>query len=352
MFEQKIISTGNNYPAINFNDKQYEAICIYPQNRKPLKELAAIEGVALEEIYTQINELLHEGLVDQIAKDIYLPNFPVIAVSDANKYFKVQDSVVSQTISKIEKLLSQVKDKCMEIRGLSMFPFESISLLILSNVLLDNFQIRNVEKMVLQADRPSRSGKNYYFSLQEKGDNQSEAFGIYGNMYLEYGSRLFAIYGNNRNKPNFLNISDEKLKQLFPLQTKSEIPKETLLIWLEDAAKSESNLEPAQLECLASLGLLNTGLLDVPILTMQDVNKLYDIAAIFTTELVTILNNHKSILINNYENSPYVQSVTFEEYFIWWYHLYYTKVTDSLIARGLIIIPECGNFQYIVTNDK
>ncbi len=36
---------------------------------------------------------------------------------------------------------------------------------------------------------------------------------------------------------------------------------------------------------------------------------------------------------------------------MWWYHLFYTDVTDQLIAEGYIAKPESGITTYLIARD-
>lgn len=86
-------------------------------------------------------------------------------------------------------------------RGLSdLYDFENMAFLVLSNVLLDNWQIMEMEASYLKKEnRPERHGKFYYASIEENVNNAYEPFGIYGNQYGKINdSTYLSIYGNNR----------------------------------------------------------------------------------------------------------------------------------------------------------
>jgi hypothetical protein len=40
------------------------------------------------------------------------------------------------------------------------------------------------------------------------------------------------------------------------------------------------------------------------------------------------------------------KETSFEEFFIWWYHIIYTKATDVLIEQNIIKSPKNGLFYY------
>ena len=171
--------------------------------------------------------------------------------------------------------------------------FEKWSFLILSNVLLDSWQIDNVEKYYLNKEkRPNRHGKNYYYSIMENTDKNRETFGIYGNQYEEINGKAISIYGNNR-----LNIS---LKE-----SKNEISKLDNEIFIK-------------------------------------------IANDFKPKLIDILNSEDDYIRKIYKETGYQKEITFEEFFIWWYHFMYTQTTEIMNDNNMLIIPESGNFEYQV----
>ncbi|WP_443659136.1 hypothetical protein [Clostridium algidicarnis] len=85
------------------------------------------------------------------------------------------------------------------------------------------------------------------------------------------------------------------------------------------------------------------------VISLEEGKKLNDIANIIKDDYINIFEeNHKSIHYS-YNNSVYLNEISFEEYFIWWYHLLYSRVTDLLIEAHIIDIPNTGNFSYIVS---
>ena len=84
---------------------------------------------------------------------------------------------------------------------------------ILSDVLLYNWQINQVEEEYLKKnERPERHGKHYYYSIMENIKYPKGNFGIYGNQYRSLNdSMVLIIYGNNRNITNFKIQKDQSL---------------------------------------------------------------------------------------------------------------------------------------------
>ena len=73
--------------------------------------------------------------------------------------------MIEETVALIEGNLEEIRRLYFDSPGLSRTPLEQASLLVLSNVMLDNWQINAVEDRFLRAERPLRNGKRYYLSL-------------------------------------------------------------------------------------------------------------------------------------------------------------------------------------------
>jgi hypothetical protein len=163
----------------------------------------------------------------------------------------------------------------------------------LSNVLLDNWQINNVENEFLKKERTLRHGKNYYWSLMQNLKPERESFGIYGNASFND----ISTYGNNRY--NFKN----------------------------DQERDEAMKGPT-------------------IFKMADNSVFQNLALSFKPVLLQILNNNRSYFESMYLKSKYSEEISFEEYFIWWYHFMYTRTTNILAQKNYLKIPASGNFFY------
>ncbi len=208
--------------------------------------------------------------------------------------------------------MPKIKEETNKIKILNKFDFNRLSLLILSNVILDNWQIENVEKEFLNVRRTERHGKNYYASFQEKLRNQQkEAFCIYGNQFEDTLNFSMCRYGNLRYTKDVIE-QNRNLKMSF-----SKSPKDFIF----------------------------------PIIDPLSYSKLQKIADDFKPILLSILNKNKIIFNKMYDNSIYSSEVSFEEYFIWVYHIYYTAVTDELINQKIIKIPKDKVSFYVLTYD-
>jgi len=125
--------------------------------------------------------------------------------------------------------------------------------------------------------------------MENKATNR-EVFGIYGNQYEEKGDITINIYGNNRIGITLDNSTNK-------------------------ISKSDNEI-------------------------------LKEIAANFKPKLITIFNKETAYIKKTYQITGYENEISFEEFFIWWYHFIYTKATDIMNDKGLLTIPESGNFEY------
>ena len=72
------------------------------------------------------------------------------------------------------------------------------------------------------------------------------------------------------------------------------------------------------------------------------------IAQVIRPAFLELLEREWPFLRDVYSASPFAKEISFEEYFIWWYHLFYSAVTDRLVAAGRIRLFESGTTSYVI----
>jgi hypothetical protein len=222
-YDYKMISAGNNYPSVDLESENLGNICILLHEGFSIDQIAKYFKWSQEEINKKIELLLKDELVKKNIDGKYKPNIMVITLKDSLQHLEVDNKLVNETVQIILSKMFQIKKRYKKIDGLKNIDFSNASILVLSNVILDNWQIRNIEQQILNKPRTKRNGMNYYYSIQENEYNKScEAFGIYGNSYISYNDIGFALYGNQREKVNFRNLSTEKLIELFKINKDKE----------------------------------------------------------------------------------------------------------------------------------
>jgi hypothetical protein len=344
-YEYKLISSDDNFPAV---DLQRDSL--------GMLELALHRGLTVGGIARKFrwsDSLVLRRL--HILRDADLASLDdggrwhagvmVMTLADTADALHVGGEVVMQAERAIIGRLSAIRAATESLSGFKGLRFSDVSLLVLSDVLLDNWQIHAVESGFLGAERPLRKGKRFYYSIKEKPATQeAEAFNVYGNAYrsLRGASFTIGVYGNHRNSGTLLAITrdDSALSAAA-----------TYIAAAHAAAGTDPALagEPSArgTDLLVRANLLQNGRLAVPVLDSADDAALQRIAAAFTDELIGLLEAARPELERRYLRSEYAHEVSFPEYAIWWYHLFYSAVTEALVRNGAISLPPSGNATYL-----
>lgn len=352
-YDYKMISSGQNFPAVNVRREHRGDIAILLHERLPLSSIREHFGWSGQQMQQRLDELVSAELVRRSDAGDYVPTLMVMSLGGVARHVPVPETLVAEAARLLVERLPEVRSRYSAIEGFRHVPFDAATLLVLSDVLLDNWQINAVERGFLRAERPLRAGSRYYYSIQERTPlDPREAFGIYGNQYRQYGSFTVGVYGNRRtNNPlNFITLGGEELESLFG-DSPEDVGayKEELLDHLVAAARDPDVSVPPRLEQgLAALGWLDRERIRVPLLDPDDGDALSAMASLVTDDLLALLERYRPEITRAYEVSPYAREITFEEYFMWWYHLFYTEVTDRLVAQGHISMPAAGITTYLI----
>ncbi|GAA0788181.1 hypothetical protein [Hathewaya limosa] len=351
-YEKKIISEGDNFPRVNINKYNLKEVCVLLHNDIFIEEIKNYFRWSDKDINMRLSLLLQEELIKK-EKNKFILNCMIISIEESKKLIEESEKLVDIAVELIKSKLEDIKSCTYKLKCFNNFKFEDISLFILSDVILDCIQIDNVEELFLKSKRTKRNNMNYYFSLQEKGKNSiKEALNIYGNIFKYYGDIAFGLYGNERmNSINFYTIEEKKIKEYFgesyfcnDNETKEFLLKEFLKIAKDRGYNCNSEI----INGFNRLNLLKDKDIVIPILTKKEFFMLNNIADIIRDEYIKIFENNKKILYESYKESNYFYEISFEEYFIWWYHIYYSMVTDKLIEKEIIKKSSIKNFSYIV----
>lgn len=337
VWEHKMISSGGNFPDFRSGAPiNTEILVALHQRRTPPRSPEADAALALLE---EKDFVTRRG-------DVLRPSVFVAGPDDA-RWLAVSDALVRDSVSVIVAALPAVRMRVQTIGNLGAIPFECSGFFLVSDVLLDNWQINAVEEGVLGVERPQRGGGRYYYAVMaRRADSDEEPFGIYGNQTYGYDGFVVGVYGNKRvTAPSLPALSDADLAARFGAGADSA----ALARRLAQAARRESVLSSAEIAGFRSLDLVDVqGRVIAPVLSEADSEALDGVAGLVRAPLIARLNAEKEALRRLHARSPYAQETTFEEYFMWWYHVYYTQVTDALIAAGAAAPPRAGIVTYVV----
>jgi len=338
VWEHKLISSNGNFPDFRSNTAANESVLAALHARQsPPSDDATQEALAA---------LRQRGFVAEVEGRL-LPAVAVIGLADGARAFAVGGAVARETAALVLARYDDVRAQVMALPSFARLAFEDISLLVLSNVLLDNWQINHVESRWLNAERPQRSGGRYYFAMMARAEaSDLEAFGIYGNQMAVMGDTLVCTYGNRRlSAASLTTLLADEIAARFGQPVRAG----ALAARFVSVARGEGAFTPEERAGFASLGMIGEdGAPRIPVMTEADYEALNAIAATMTEALVEILNAHRPSLERRYRASRYAEEISFNEYLIWWYHFFYSAVTDRLIAAGRIQIPSSGLANYII----
>ena len=90
--------------------------------------------------------------------------------------------------------------------------------------------------------------------------------------------------------------------------------------------------------------------MDLPTFSREDQDALNQMAESYEPRLLEILEKNKKSFLQYYDHSTAKEEVSFEEFFIWYYHFLYTRTTDILAQKNLLNIPESGVFRVKMEN--
>ncbi len=291
-FEHSLISRGDNFPNFRYSKDSMDLFLVSLHENVSISDFQRKTNFSTEKI-KKIEKLLESKNWLHYVKGRPTPTIFIATQKDGEKLFQSSIPIANEIIEKIQDELPEIKQKFNQTEISKTQDFKKWSFLVLSNVLLDSWQIDNVEKEFLNREkRPERHGKNYYYSIMENTEENRETFGIYGNQYEENEGKEISIYGNN--KIGKLVADDDNI-----------------------ISKSDNEIFKT-------------------------------IADNFKPKLIEILNNNSEYIRKVYNETGYQDEISFDEFFIWWYHFIYTKTTDIMNEKGLLKIPKNGNFEYVI----
>lgn len=290
--EQSLISKGDNFPDFNVKKDSLDIFLFALHKGFSLEDFGNFTKFSNEKMLNNITFLESKNWLHKI-KNQYRPTVFIADSKEGELLYKYAKPISIKITKSIIKNLPKLKSLFVKTDISKTQDFKRWSFLILSDVLLDSWQIDNVEKYFLkQNDRPLRHGNHYYYKISENINPQIESFGIYGNQSQQVDNKYISVYGNNR-----LNLKTTSSENII--------------------SKSD--------------------------------NIIFDeMAKIYFADLLKILENERNYSKKIYAKLGYDKEISFEEFFIWWYHFIYTQSTNEMNEKGILTIPSDGNFNYSI----
>jgi hypothetical protein len=317
-YEPYFISSGNNFPAVDLRRDSLAELEVALHLGKTPGEIAAMFHWPDSVVRTRLALLYDADLASRDSTGGWHAGVMVMTFADTASALRVDRALISTTARAIESRLPSIRATIDSLPGFKGMSFDDVSLLVLSDGLLYQWQLDSIEARVIASERPLHKGKRFYSAIQERRNTQDgEPFGIYGNSCCWHlGGYTIALYGNRRGQSTLSQMS--------------------------------RNAPTADTASLSRAGVWRAGALHAPVVDRTDDAALQRIAADFSDTLFNLLRGARPQLEQAYAQSSYASEVSFAEFFMWWYHLYYTAVTDALVADHAITPPSSRNIAYIL----
>ncbi|MDM5239404.1 hypothetical protein QUF83_25695 [Bacillus cereus] len=345
-YEAKMISTGDNSPSIKISGTNLQYLLVMLHLGIGSNAIKTKLNWTNKEFEKQIHALELEGLLQKTGGSYY-PTCMVITANEGDELYNLCEPLIKSALKIIEKYSNQIDAISKRIETFNHLTKESYGLLLYSGVLLDFGQINNIEENYLKTERPLRNNKRYYYAIQEQEQTDKEAFGVYGNTYLDLGEYQIGLYGNTRYTTlNLITANKETFKEYFHdaitdiNYTKKQLVKNFVAV----DRQVDLNLNVFY----EKLGLYQNSQSVIPMFKTSDLSILNEIANTISEDLILLFKENEKPLKEYFASSRYSKEITYEEFFIWWYHFFYTKVTEELIKQGVIIRSVQENQTYII----
>ncbi|MFW6327006.1 MAG: hypothetical protein ACOC2F_01700 [Bacteroidota bacterium] len=292
--------SGYQGPKIDINKDSLAQFLTALHYNIPLSEIVNSLQWSPETTEKNIDALIKNKLLTKKG-DHYQPTLGILTLERGNLLKEKALKVANEIADSISIWLPEIKKIHHETNISEQHDFNELSLFYLSNVILDNFQIQRMEEEFLKQKRPLRNGSRYYLAVVEDAlATKTEPFGIYGNQGLLWNDSIgICVYGNKRMKSN-IGWDNYKDKDIYVFDEN-----------------------------------------DTQLIT----HKMPDV---FFPPLFDILNKNKPGFEATYHELHFDKEISFEEFFIFWYHFIYTEATDILIARNIVQKPQNEMFYYQV----
>ncbi|MDP4223102.1 MAG: hypothetical protein Q8868_07300 [Bacteroidota bacterium] len=297
-----IISKGDNRPDFDRKKDNIDRFLVALFKGVPVGDFMKKAGWTRDMLDEKVRLLTEKGWLKRDG-DKLCPTVFIASEEEGKELYKYAGPLAVAIAESIAGSVPSIKEKFKELKLDPPCSFEDLSFLILSDVLLDNWQLMKMESAFLkQENRPERHGKFYYASIEESSETGYEPFGIYGNQSGRINdSTWLNIYGNNRITAN---------------------------------------------RDLANKQFCDSVMAHSLILTTEIYNFFEEISDDYHPKLMKILEDNREYSMSVFRKTGYADQIKFEEFFIWWYHFIYTSATNILAEKGLIKIPPGSNFYY------
>ena len=259
---------------------------------------------------------------------------------------QTDSSLVNQLSRLIIENLDTIKTEYYKINAFKDYPFQTASLFVLSNVMLNEWQLPAISSLLYnKTDSPKR--------YNQELDFYSSKLGEYKHVIKKLGKYYYGLYGKETGNTNFITINKEELQSIFAIDAANvDKTKELLLDKLIRYSEDDNFfLDENLVAGFNELGLMQREIMSIPKLNVNDREALYGLSAIIENDLLNLLENHLPGLKEDYSKSDQTSKKPFNDHFKKWYMSILSQTTENLIELGYIKVPTPRNFNFIYLPD-
>ncbi len=337
---------------LNLNQKNLREIILLLHNRIETEEIVDHFKMKKDDYDLIINTLYGQGLLKKSTDGKVIPACMVVNSENEKEIKKYTGEFGSKIAEIIIDRYKKIRDSNKLLPEFAKDSFDDEALFVLYNVLLDKWQIKNIEEKFLRAEPPQRSGERYYLLIHQKSDEVLEnQFTLLGNWYVDYKDYYFCTFGDVWNKDNFADISRDKLISDFGM-SKSEDDttfKKHLIDNLVNSIKGSLHSAPLDyFDSFTKYGIVKNNRLKLARITKDENKALFEMAEIITTDLTNYLDNQRPRLVKHYLQSVYKEETSFREWLFWIYKYVIAETANKLIEKKYIKITDNNLFNYVI----
>lgn len=340
---------------IDLNQKNMKEIILLLHNRVETEEIIDHFNIKKDDYDLIINTLYGEGLLKKSTDGKFIPACMVINSENEKEIRKVAGEFGSKISEIIIDRYQKIRDSKKIIPAFAQESFEHASIFILYNVLLDKWQIKNIEERYLRAEPPQRSGNRYYLLIHQiDHEARSNKLSLMDNWCAEYKDYYFCTLGDVWNGFNLANISRDKLITDFGMNQSQDYDafKENLISNLFISQKGSIHSAPPDYSNqFQKYGIIKNNRLSLTRISSRDNKALFEIAEIITDDLINYLNNQRPRLVKHYLQSIYKEETSFREWSFWIYKYMITEAANNLIEKDYIKITDNNMFNYVIDKE-
>jgi predicted transcriptional regulator len=287
--------------SVDLSKNNFQKILILLHNKVAPEEIREQLNINEMEYDNSINQLFSEGIIKISTDGRFVPTFMILDKQNEKKLNKLVKEIGTNFAEIVVDRHPLIVEAYKKILGFRNRTIEDNDLFILCSVMLDNWQLKNIETEFLRAEPPMRGKSKHYLALLEKDDSSNyQPFGIYKTTTATKGNERLYIYS--------------KAKEVsFP---------ETVTQSSLTSGRNKDNVLTNQRKYF--------------IINHRENEKLNELSKIISTDLINHLNNQRPQLVKHFLESVYKEETSFREWFFWIYKLIIKEAAASMIERKYI----------------